>query len=228
MSRLQPWKSLEYEAVTRTFSRAPSWAAAALVLLPALFVTGCATTGGAYKRSRGYTERGLASWYGPGFHGKRAANGEIYDQDALTAAHRTLPFDTVVEVRNRDNKRQVKVRITDRGPFVRGRIIDLSHAAAKQLDMIGPGVAPVEIRVVSSGTVASDGGKFWVQAGAFQDKGQAKSFYRELRSDFGDVKLTTDGTWHRVRLGPFAKRKKAERTQRELERRGIDAFLTRL
>ena len=199
-----------------------------LLLLPTLLVTGCATTGGAYKGSRGYTERGLASWYGPGFHGKRAANGEIYDQDALTAAHRTLPFETVVEVRNRDNGQRVKVRITDRGPFVRGRIIDLSRAAAKQLDMIGPGIAPVEIRVVSGAAVASDGGKYWVQAGAFQDQGEAKSFYRKLRSDFGDVKLFTDGTWHRVRLGPFAKRKKAERTQRELESRGIDAFLTRL
>lgn len=202
--------------------------ATSLLLLSALFATSCATIGGAYKGSRGYTERGLASWYGPGFHGKRAANGEVYDQDALTAAHRTLPFDTVVEVRNRDNGRRVEVRITDRGPFVRGRIIDLSHAAAVQLDMLGPGVAPVEIRVVSASALASDGGKYWVQAGAFQDQGEAKSFYRELRSDFGDVKLTTDGTWHRVRLGPFDKRKKAERTQHELERRGIDAFLTRL
>lgn len=209
-------------------SRASRRGAAAWILLSALLLTGCATIGGAYKGDRGYTERGLASWYGPGFHGKRAANGEIYDQNALTAAHRTLPFDTVVEVRNRDNRRTVRVRITDRGPFVRGRIIDVSRAAAQQLDMIGPGVARVEIRVVSRGTVASGGGKYWVQVGAFRDAREAKSFYRELRSDFGDVQLSSDGIWHRVRVGPFSKRKKAERAQRELERRGIDAFLTRI
>jgi rare lipoprotein A len=201
---------------------------AALALVAALLGTGCATTGGAYKDKPGSTERGLASWYGPGFHGKQAANGEIYDQNQLTAAHRILPFETIVQVRNRDNGRRVEVRITDRGPFVRGRIIDLSYEAARQLEMLGPGVVPVEIRVVAGGPVNGRSSDFWVQAGAFRDADEAKAFHRQLRQEFPEAKLSSDGAWHRVRLGPFDKRKNAERTQKRLERRGIDAFLTQI
>lgn len=146
----------------------------------------------------------------------------------LTAAHRTLPFETIVQVRNRDNGRRVEVRITDRGPFVKGRIIDLSYEAAKQLEMLGPGVAPVEIRVVGGGPVNGQSSDFWVQAGAFRDADEAQAFYRRLREEFRDVKLSTDGGWHRVRLGPFDKRQDAERTRHRLERRGIEAFLLQL
>jgi len=214
--------------VTLSACTSRSVTAAALALLALLLSTGCATTGGAYKGKGDYTERGLASWYGPGFHGKQAANGEIYDMNELTAAHRTLPFNSVVEVRNRENGRQVEVRITDRGPFVKGRIIDLSRAAAKQLDMLGPGVAPVEIRVVGGTSVSAQSAAYWLQAGAFRDNEQAKALYRDLRAEFPDVKLSSDGSWHRIRLGPFTKLKKAKRTQRELEKRGIDSFLTQL
>lgn len=205
-----------------------SSAGAACALLVLLLGTGCATTGSAYKDKRGQTERGLASWYGPGFHGKRAANGEVYDMNQLTAAHRTLPFDTVVQVRNRENGRRVEVRITDRGPFVKGRIIDLSYEAAKQLEMLGPGVVPVEVRVISGGPIHGHSSELWVQAGAFRDVDEAKAFYRQLRRSFADVKLSSDGAWHRVRLGPYKKRKPAERTQRQLQSQGIEAFLTRL
>jgi rare lipoprotein A len=206
----------------------PAAIGSALLALVVLLASGCASTGGAYKGDKGHTERGLASWYGPGFHGKTAADGSTYDMHKLTAAHRTLPFDTVVQVRNRDNGRRVQVRITDRGPFVRGRIIDLSYEAAKQIDMIGPGLAPVEIRVVSGGPEKGPSSDLWIQAGAFKDPEEARTFYRELREDFANVRLSTDGTWHRVRLGPFDKKKEAQRTQRRLESRGIDAFLTRL
>lgn len=96
---------------------------------------------------------GLASWYGPGFHGRTAASGEVYNQNAMTAAHRTLPFGTIVNVTRTDDARSVRVRITDRGPYVHGRVIDLSRAAAVALDMIGPGVVPVRISVVE-GTAA--------------------------------------------------------------------------
>ena len=143
---------------------APGSLVAAALLLGLLALTlGCATKGGAYKGEPRYTERGLASWYGRGFHGKQAANGEIYDMHELTAAHRTLPFDTVVQVRNRDNGKRVEVRITDRGPFVKGRIIDLSKEAARQLDMLGPGVAPVEIRVLAGGPDTGKVSRYWVQ-----------------------------------------------------------------
>ncbi len=87
----------------------------------------------------GDTETGIASWYGEPYNGRRSASGEIYDMEQLTAAHRTLAFGTWLEVNDLDNGKQVEVRITDRGPFVKGRIIDLSLAAARKIDMVGPG-----------------------------------------------------------------------------------------
>lgn len=96
--------------------------------------------------------KGMASWYGPGFNGKRTASGERFRQNELTAAHKTLPFGTIVRVTNLQNARTVDVRINDRGPFVRGRIIDLSKGAAQQLNMIRTGVVPVEVRVLRLGT----------------------------------------------------------------------------
>jgi rare lipoprotein A len=117
-------------------------------------MTGCAKKTSAHvpspvKPARvGETETGIASWYGVPYHGRRSANGEIYDMEKLTAAHRTLPFDTWVEVTNLVNKKHIDVRITDRGPFVSGRIIDLSLAAARELDMVASGVVTVQINVI--------------------------------------------------------------------------------
>ena len=98
----------------------------------------------------GSTERGIASWYGKPYDGRQAADGEIYDMEQMVAAHRTLPFQTMVRVRNLTNDKTVDVRIIDRGPFVANRIIDLSHAAARAIDLIGPGVANVEITIISN------------------------------------------------------------------------------
>src|SRR5512140_2902328 len=105
----------------------------------------------------GHTEEGIASWYGHPYHGRRASNGEIYDMEKMTAAHRTMPFGTVVEVRNLTNDLTTTVRIIDRGPFIDGRIIDLSHAAAKEIQMIGPGIAKVRVTVVGLPAVAPSG-----------------------------------------------------------------------
>ena len=96
------------------------------------------------------SESGIASWYGTPYHGQRSASGEIYDQEKLTAAHRTLPFGTVVRVRRLDRDGSIVVRINDRGPFVKSRIIDLSHAAAARLGMTGGGVAPVTLEVLET------------------------------------------------------------------------------
>ena len=181
---------------------------------------------------KGYTERGLASWYGPGFNGRRTANGEIYDMHAMTAAHKTLPFGTVVEVYNRDNGKSARVRINDRGPFVKGRIIDLSKKGAKKIDMIGTGTARVEIRVVSVSSsapryaAASSGDlRYVVQAGAFRDPDMARSLKRELEKEFYGVEIRSDGLWHRVQLGPFDKRKQADKLAAELTRGGYDAVV---
>src|SRR5436309_58852 len=114
----------------------------------------------------GDTESGLASWYGHPYHGRPAANGEIYDMEKLTAAHRTLPFNTWVRVYDLDTNRNVDVRINDRGPFIDGRIIDLSHRAAREIEMIGPGVARVRVEVIRAPeavSVAAVGGTFAVQ-----------------------------------------------------------------
>ena len=97
----------------------------------------------------GATESGVASWYGVPYHGRRTASGEIYDMEQLTAAHRTLPFQTWVEVTDLDNGKRVSVRVTDRGPFVDGRIIDLSLAAARKIEMVGPGTARVKLKVIA-------------------------------------------------------------------------------
>ncbi len=115
-----------------------------------------------------YVEQGVASWYGVPFHGRRAADGEVYDMNKFTAAHRTLPFDSVVRVTNLSNGLQTEVRIIDRGPFVGDRVIDLSAAAARALAMIGPGTAMVRIEMVS-GSI-SLAGSFTVQVGAFSDR----------------------------------------------------------
>ncbi|MFZ9708522.1 MAG: septal ring lytic transglycosylase RlpA family protein [Steroidobacteraceae bacterium] len=103
------------------------------------------------KSGRGHVERGVASWYGPGFHSERTSSGEPYDMYAMTAAHKTLPIPSYVRVTHLENGRSIVVRVNDRGPFVGDRIIDLSYTAARKLDMVGSGTAPVEIRVLEPG-----------------------------------------------------------------------------
>jgi len=134
-------------------------------------------------------ETGLASWYGHPYHGRAAANGEIYDMEKLTAAHRTLPFGTWVRVTNLGNGKTVDVRITDRGPFVEGRIIDLSHAAAEVIGSIGPGVAEVRLDILSLAAAPLAGSWFAVQAGAFLDKDRAERLRASLEKEFGAARL---------------------------------------
>jgi rare lipoprotein A len=127
---------------------------ATVVLSAVLSVSGCGRHTARAKvplapARIGSTETGVASWYGIPYHGRRAASGEVYDMEALTAAHRKLPFQTWVEVTNLSNGRRIDVRINDRGPFARGRIIDLSQAAARDIDMLGPGTAPVRLKVIA-------------------------------------------------------------------------------
>jgi rare lipoprotein A len=135
----------------------------------------------------GAAERGLASWYGHPYHGRPAADGEIYDMEQLVAAHRTLPFQTVVRVRNLSNDKTVDVRIIDRGPFVQGRIIDLSHAAAKEIELIGPGVAQVEVTIIGTPAVPEPA-LFAVQIGAFREKANADRAQRNMNAAYGAAK----------------------------------------
>ena len=129
----------------------PSRNVAILLCLVFFLPIGCGTTGS--PRIQDFTEQGTASWYGPNFNGKPTASGEKFNQSAMTAAHKTYPFGTVVRVTNLRNGRSVEVRINDRGPFVKGRIIDLSRGAAKKIDMIQAGTVPVRLDVLRWGPV---------------------------------------------------------------------------
>jgi rare lipoprotein A len=135
----------------------------------------------------GLTERGVASWYGKPYDGRPAADGEIYNMETMVAAHRTLPFQTRVRVRNLANGKIVEVRIIDRGPFVGGRIIDLSHAAAREIEMIGTGTAQVELAVIA-GPSSAEKAYFAVQIGAFRDKGNAERLQRSLETTYGSAR----------------------------------------
>ncbi|HKD04484.1 MAG TPA: septal ring lytic transglycosylase RlpA family protein [Bryobacteraceae bacterium] len=135
----------------------------------------------------GQTETGAASWYGHPYHGRQAADGEIYDMETMVAAHRTLPFQTWVRVRNLKNDKTVDVRIIDRGPFVDGRIIDLSHAAAQQIELIGPGVAQVELTIVSA-PASPEPALFAVQVGAFRERANADRAERNMMAAYGAAK----------------------------------------
>lgn len=177
-------------------------------------------------------QRGLASWYGRPYHGRRAADGEIYDMETMVAAHRTLPFQTWLRVRNVGNGKSVDVRIIDRGPFVGNRIIDLSHAAAGQIDLIGPGVAEVELTVISV-PAAVGAGAFGVQVGAFQDRVNADRNLAAMRRAYGSATLIERAgspVLYRVLAGrepsPEAAEKLAERIRNEQNTR--QAFVVRL
>jgi len=132
-------------------------------------------------------EQGLASWYGHPYHGRPAANGEVYDMEKMTAAHRTLPFDTWVRVHDLDNGQTVDVRINDRGPFVDGRIIDLSHAAARSINMIGPGIARVRLEILAQ--PAALAARFAVQVGAFQNRDNAERLRGTMEARYGTARL---------------------------------------
>jgi rare lipoprotein A len=173
-----------------------------------------------------FVEEGTASWYGIPFHGRRAANGEIFDMNSLVAAHRTLPFGSILRVTNLNNGRDVQVRVIDRGPFVGDRIIDLARAAAVALDMIGAGTAPVRIELLASPNPAV--GDFTVQVGAFVDRANAERLRDRLLARYQPI-LIQDydmpaGHFYRVLVGRFPTPDDAQ--QLAVQLRNSDAFQT--
>jgi rare lipoprotein A len=182
----------------------------------------------------GYRETGVSSWYGEPFHGRQTANGEIYDMYGLTAAHRLMPLGTIVKVTHRENGRSVTVKVNDRGPFVRGRILDLSYGAAKRLEMTSTGTAPVAIEVVDlpRNFRASGGGRFTVQVGAFEIEENAKSLKERLGHKYPDVYLVTlrtnQSTIYRVRVGLLGQERLALQLAERLSGEDhLDTFVTR-
>jgi rare lipoprotein A len=171
-----------------------------------------------------YVQYGLASWYGKEFHGRRTANGEIYDMFQLTAAHRSAPLGIHAIVTNLDTGRSVRVRINDRGPFVANRILDLSYAAARRLGMLETGLVRVKIQFLPE-TLPTP--TFVVQAGAYTEQDNATRAQRALATRYPQVWITTaregSQTFYRVRLGTFPNRAAAERVAREVRALGYAA-----
>lgn len=189
--------------------------------------------------AKGYTQKGVASWYGPDFHGKRTSSGETYNMHAMTAAHKTLPLPTYVKVKNLSNGKTVVVKVNDRGPFAHDRIIDLSFAAAKKLDIVGPGTARVEIsalaskhstrrpkvRVVPLKQPDSVPDDVFVQLGSFSSEANAQNLLNDLQ-DKNEKPIviskfsTEEGVFYRVRLGPLLDISEADSVQKRLLRKG--------
>ena len=192
--------------------------------------------------SEGFTEKGIASWYGSKFHGQRTSSGETYDMHAMTAAHKSLPLPCYVEVVNHANGRKAIVKVNDRGPFHEGRVIDLSYAAAIKLGVAQTGTAPVTIRVVTAASVdsatapavattsvvsrdaglISDDGKLYVQVVAFASEDAALKMLKELREqNFSSARIHVENSnkqlLYRVRVGPVPTRDVAEKLLSQLK-----------
>jgi rare lipoprotein A len=171
----------------------------------------------------GTVEEGVASWYGDPYHGRRAANGEIYDMHAMTAAHPRYPFETWVRVRNETNKKTTEVRITDRGPFAKGRILDLSRAAASEIDMIRAGTAKVRVTVIEAPRSYTAGRQFTVQVSSLFEKARAERLGELLRKEYGQVEVryrkANPAGGHREAWRVLVGREKSLEKARELQGR---------
>ncbi len=190
------------------------------------------------ERIEGKRQRVLASWYGAEFHGRPTASGEPFDMYALTCAHREFPFGTMLRVSNPSNNRMVECTVNDRGPFVAGRDLDLSYGAARRLDTIGPGVAPVDIepfardmryvKVVRGSVIA---GPMTIQIGSFREESNALRLKAGLEIKYRDVYIVPaviSGIKHfRVRIGSFREAKEVQRVANTLAQEGYDTFITR-
>jgi rare lipoprotein A len=187
--------------------------------------------------SEGYRERGVASWYGSKFHGRRTSSGEPYDMHLATAAHKSLPLPTYAEVTNLDNGYRVIVKINDRGPFKDNRLIDLSYGAALRLGMIGTGTARVEVRAIdpaefddgvrvasaAAAPAAVGGETTWLQAGAYGRRNGAEELAGRLRrADLAPVSINDSGSLFRVWLGPYGSHAEAEAVIRKAIELGFE------
>ncbi len=190
----------------------------------------------------GFSQEGVASWYGRDFHGKKTSNGEIYDMYAMTAAHKTLPLGVYVKVRNRDNGREAVVKVNDRGPFVKNRVIDLSYAAARQLGYDNVGTAPVRIEALGYRAEGApgkeqyrelenyDSGNYSVQVGAFKDYQNAKRLSEEMKRRFGfsDVRsaIVNGELFYRVQAGKYTSLREAEAAEKNFVEHGYPGSFT--
>ena len=197
-----------------------------VLLLAGHACTSTRSTSSVKRGEKREAQEGVASWYGPGFDGKPTASGEIYDMHGLTAAHRTLPLGTMIEVRNLENGRTTLARVNDRGPHKRGRIVDLSLGAAEALEMDQAGLARVRLTVVASPDPPLPT-RYWVQVGSFQHEKNARALLSDLESRYPGTAILAESGWFQVRVPSGEKRRKAEAMRRDLERNGFETLLVR-
>lgn len=173
---------------------------------------------------------GLASWYGKEYHGRKTSSGEVYDMYALTAAHRTLPLGSEVKVTNLENGKEVNVRINDRGPFIEGRVIDLSYSSAKNIGMINQGVARVHLSILNLPYSTANEG-YLLQAGSFLMLQNALQLKEELEETCSPAQVeietyeTNEGKYHRVRIGPMKDKDLAMALTAKLRKKNINPYL---
>jgi rare lipoprotein A len=203
--------------------------------LPFFFAIGCSVPPSKVRLPSSDTrpsQVGIASWYGPGFHGKATASGIVYDQNEFTAAHQTLPLGTRVLVTNMENGSTTEVTINDRGPFAKDRIIDLSRAGAETIGMIGPGTALVRIDVVDNpARIRSirNSLDYTLQLGSFSQFENARQLRDRLADSFGEITISPvnnkDTTYYRVYLGSFSSRADAEQRARQISQAGYSVII---
>ncbi|NCT56606.1 MAG: septal ring lytic transglycosylase RlpA family protein [Legionella sp.] len=179
--------------------------------------------------SKGYRKRGLASWYGTKFHEQRTSSGEAYDMYALTAAHKTLPLPSYVQVKNLKNGRKIIVKVNDRGPFHEGRIIDLSYAAGVKLGLLPEGTAPVEVKALSSRAQKKiPEARYYLQAGAFKSKASALAYRDQLLKLTPAIPMVIEEHLANqiVRLGPMGDKKQADQVISLLKSKGVQGVFS--
>jgi rare lipoprotein A len=207
----------------------------AFLLIPLFLLSSCGILSYEGHHKNGF---GVASWYGPDFHGKPTASGEIYDMNALTCAHREYPFGTKLNVTNVSNNKSVNCTVNDRGPFVSGRELDLSYAAAKEIGLIGQGTSEVRIEYIGRDTsymkevrYLSDAGPFTIQVGSFKELSNASRLKLALDLKYTTIYLTEvkvkGSRFYRVRIGKFSIKEEAYKLARTLADEGYSVFIVR-
>jgi rare lipoprotein A len=188
------------------------------------------------KSAKGFVERGIASWYGPNFHGKTTSSGEEYDMHEMTAAHTKLPLPTYVRVTNLENGKSTVVKVNDRGPFKKNRIIDLSYAAATKLDIVKKGTGLVEVRAITPGEPDTPAprpavvGTLFIQVGSFGNQLNAMEMQQRLSGQLGrPVRIAptvlNGQRLHRVQVGPIANVDEADQVTDQINALGIGTFI---
>ncbi|MBK7103768.1 MAG: septal ring lytic transglycosylase RlpA family protein [Ignavibacteriae bacterium] len=207
-----------------------------LIIIISLYIISCSSSKefSEFRDVEGILiEDGIASWYGKEFHGKSTANGETYDKNDFTAAHRTLPFGSIVRVTNSENNKSVIVRINDRGPFAKNRIIDLSQKAAQKIEMISSGSAKVELRLLSKSSNSKMPNdlkvpNYSVQVGSFKNKNEALKVSSEIENSRVEEAFVNGEKYFRIYVGLFTNKDEASKLKDELMNNGIDGFVKQI